>query len=145
MARSASDNPDDGGGEGSSSYNAYTLDDDAGYGISPNIKKRGGGGSANSHNSSIPILKQLFVGFEDDAPGSVHRAWAVTVLFMVIFFTVSISEGEYVFTIRPPPPPPLSPLLLFWSLCLMRNHVSSRLLAYCYLSSLSFLIFQHEN
>jgi hypothetical protein len=49
----------------------------------------------NSNNSSsIPILKQLFVGCEDDAPGSVHRAWAITVLFMVIFFAVSISEGE---------------------------------------------------
>ncbi len=112
MARLASDNPNDGGGGGEG--NAYTLDDDAGYGISPNSKKRGGSGVANSHNSSIPILKQLFLGFEDDAPGSVHRAWAVTVLFMVIFFAVSISEGEYVLIIRPPTPAP-PPILVIVS------------------------------
>jgi hypothetical protein len=81
MARS---DPDDG---------TYTLDD-SGYDSSSN-KRRGASSSMNSNNSSsIPILKQLFVGCEDDAPGSVHRAWAITVLFMVIFFAVSISEGE---------------------------------------------------
>ena len=42
-----------------------------------------------------PILRKLFASCEDDALGSVHRAWAVTVLFMVIFFVVSIIEGEY--------------------------------------------------
>lgn len=101
MARSGSDNPDAVTSGVGDSYNAYSnldVDDDAGYGSSSNnTKKRGGGtnGSMNSHNSSsIPILNRLFVGFEDDAPGSVHRAWAVTVLFMVIFFTVSIAEGE---------------------------------------------------
>ena len=41
-----------------------------------------------------PILKKLFASCEDDALGSVHRAWAVTVLFMIVFFFVSIIEGE---------------------------------------------------
>ena len=43
---------------------------------------------------SNPILTKLFAPCEDDALGSVHRAWAVTVLFMVIFFVVSVFEGE---------------------------------------------------
>ncbi len=42
-----------------------------------------------------PILRKLFASCEDDALGSVHRAWAVTVLFMVLFFVVSIIEGEF--------------------------------------------------
>ena len=41
-----------------------------------------------------PILKKLFASCESDALGSVHRAWAVTVLFMVLFFIVAIIEGE---------------------------------------------------
>lgn len=95
MARSNSDNLDDGtsgAGEGSS----YTYTDDAaGYDNSFSKRRSGGGSSGSANNSnSIPILKRLFVGCEDDAPGSVHRAWAVTVMFMVIFFTVSIMEGE---------------------------------------------------
>lgn len=41
-----------------------------------------------------PILKKLFATCEEDALGSVHRAWAVTVLSMIIFFIVAIIEGE---------------------------------------------------
>lgn len=41
------------------------------------------------------ILKQLFSSCEEDALGSVHRAWAVTVIFMVVFFVVSIIEGKF--------------------------------------------------
>lgn len=40
------------------------------------------------------ILSKLFMTCENDALGSVHRAWAVTVLFMVVFFIVAIIEGE---------------------------------------------------
>lgn len=46
-----------------------------------------------------PILTKLFMTCENDAMGSVHRAWAVTVLFMVIFFIVAIIEGEFVYII----------------------------------------------
>jgi hypothetical protein len=42
-----------------------------------------------------PILTKLFMTCENDALGSVHRAWAVTVLFMVVFFIVAIIEGEF--------------------------------------------------
>lgn len=42
-----------------------------------------------------PILTKLFMTCENDAMGSVHRAWAVTVLFMVVFFIVAIIEGEF--------------------------------------------------
>lgn len=41
-----------------------------------------------------PILKRLFASCEDDALGSVHRAWAVTVLFMIVFLIASIVEAS---------------------------------------------------
>lgn len=40
------------------------------------------------------ILSQLFKGFEKDATGSVHRAWAACVLCMILFFIFAIIEGE---------------------------------------------------
>lgn len=43
-----------------------------------------------------PLLKKLFASCEEDALGSVHRAWAVTVLFMTMFFITAIIEGECV-------------------------------------------------
>ena len=46
-----------------------------------------------------PILKKLFATCEDDALGSVHRAWAVTVLFMIVFFIVAIIEGEFIWCV----------------------------------------------
>lgn len=50
----------------------------------------------SARNKDNPILKRLFATCEQDALGSVHRAWAVTVLFMVLFFIVAIIEGELV-------------------------------------------------
>lgn len=47
----------------------------------------GGGGSNNRY------LTRMFTSCEEDAVGSVHRAWAATVLLMTIFFIVSIIEG----------------------------------------------------
>ncbi|KAL9183136.1 hypothetical protein ACHAXT_004923 [Thalassiosira profunda] len=41
-----------------------------------------------------PMLRKLFASCEDDAMGSVHRAWAVTVLFMFIFFIVACIEAS---------------------------------------------------
>ena len=56
--------------------------------------------TSSTHNPNVgkkqnPILSKLFMTCENDALGSVHRAWAVTVLFMVVFFIVAIIEGEY--------------------------------------------------
>lgn len=52
-------------------------------------------GTVTSGKKENPILKRLFATCEQDALGSVHRAWAVTVLFMVLFFIVAIIEGEF--------------------------------------------------
>lgn len=51
------------------------------------------GSEMTRQKKSNPILKRLFVSCEEDALGSVHRAWAVTVLFMVLFFVVSCIEA----------------------------------------------------
>ncbi|KAL7529821.1 hypothetical protein ACHAXR_007173 [Thalassiosira sp. AJA248-18] len=76
MARS--DFPDDGTSAGGD--DAYTYDD--------TITETG-----RPQKKGNPILRKLFASCEDDALGSVHRAWAVTVLFMVIFFVVSCIEA----------------------------------------------------
>lgn len=49
---------------------------------------------ASRRNKGNTILKRLFESCEDDALGSVHRAWAVTVLFMVFFVIIACIEGE---------------------------------------------------
>ena len=54
-------------------------------------------GGTVSGKKQNPILKKIFSSCENDALGSVHRAWAVTVLFMVLFFIVAIIEGESLF------------------------------------------------
>mmetsp|Transcript_43762 Transcript_43762/g.93054 ORF Transcript_43762/g.93054 Transcript_43762/m.93054 type:complete len:185 (+) Transcript_43762:194-748(+) len=76
MART--DFPDDGTSAGGDN-DTYTYDD--------TITEMSRSKKAN------PILKRLFASCEDDALGSVHRAWAVTVIFMVMFFVVSIIEA----------------------------------------------------
>ena len=53
--------------------------------------------TVNGGKKSNPILKKIFLSCESDALGSVHRAWAVTVLFIVLFFIVAIIEGEWWF------------------------------------------------
>ena len=53
--------------------------------------------SSRSNKKGNPILKKMFASCEDDALGSVHRAWAVTVLVMVLFFVVSCIEGMLTF------------------------------------------------
>lgn len=40
------------------------------------------------------LLTTAFKGFERDAMGAVHRAWAACVVFMVLFFVFAIIEGE---------------------------------------------------
>lgn len=51
--------------------------------------------SSNPKNyNTNPILKQIFLSCEDDARGSVHRAWAASVLCMILFFIFACVEGE---------------------------------------------------
>lgn len=40
-----------------------------------------------------PVLKRLFASCNDDPHGSVHRAWAVTVLFMILFVIIACVEA----------------------------------------------------
>lgn len=74
------DFPDDGASVGDDTYGDTLTEGDT-VGGGPNHKK------------GNPILKRLFLSCEGDALGSVHRAWAVTVLFMVMFFIVSCVEA----------------------------------------------------
>ena len=53
-----------------------------------------------------PVLQRLFASCDGDAVGTVHRAWAVTVLVMVVFFAVSVMEGE----------------VEFWGACVTNSH-----------------------
>ena len=46
--------------------------------------------------SQKTILNRLFKSCEKDAVGSVHRAWALAVLFMLLFFVFAILEGKSV-------------------------------------------------
>ena len=81
------DLPDDGtsaGGDDTYTYDDTMITDEG----------RGGGGGKIPKKGKNPVLRKLFMSCEDDALGSVHRAWAVTVLFMLVFFVVSIIEGE---------------------------------------------------
>mmetsp|Transcript_11764 Transcript_11764/g.18052 ORF Transcript_11764/g.18052 Transcript_11764/m.18052 type:complete len:185 (-) Transcript_11764:423-977(-) len=55
-----------------------------------------GNSTVTSGKKENPILKRLFATCEQDALGSVHRAWAVTVLFMVLFFIVAIIEANQI-------------------------------------------------
>lgn len=40
------------------------------------------------------ILSKMFSSCAEDPQGSVHRAWGITLLFIVIFFIMAIVEGE---------------------------------------------------
>eukprot|EP00580_Thalassiosira_gravida_P020050 CAMPEP_0201670588 /NCGR_PEP_ID=MMETSP0494-20130426/27217_1 /ASSEMBLY_ACC=CAM_ASM_000839 /TAXON_ID=420259 /ORGANISM="Thalassiosira gravida, Strain GMp14c1" /LENGTH=192 /DNA_ID=CAMNT_0048151683 /DNA_START=11 /DNA_END=589 /DNA_ORIENTATION=- len=83
MARTA-DFTDDGTSVGAGDNDTYTYDNDTLTEMSR---------ATNNNSKGNPILIKLFSSCEDDALGSVHRAWAVTVLFMVVFFIVSCIEA----------------------------------------------------
>ena len=40
------------------------------------------------------ILSKMFSSCAEDPQGSVHRAWGITLLFIVIFFIMAFVEGE---------------------------------------------------
>lgn len=39
-------------------------------------------------------LAKLFSSCADDPKGSVHRAWGISLIFLVFYFVVSIFESE---------------------------------------------------
>ena len=40
------------------------------------------------------VLSKLFASCADDPKGSVHRAWGLSLLFVVLFFVVSVVESK---------------------------------------------------
>jgi hypothetical protein len=45
--------------------------------------------------SANGFLNKLFSSCAEDPKGSVHRAWGISLIFVVIFFIVSVIESEY--------------------------------------------------
>lgn len=52
------------------------------------------GGAATGHSQNA-VLQRLFYVFEKDPKGAVHRAWGITLLFIVAFFVISVIESTY--------------------------------------------------
>ena len=63
----------------------------------------GNGGVSNSASGSSPvivvkknnILTKLFSSCSPDPRGSVHRAWGISLLFVVMYFALSIFESKF--------------------------------------------------
>jgi hypothetical protein len=51
----------------------------------------GGGGGAADKNG---ILSALFSSCSPDPRGSVHRAWGISLLFVVLYFVLSVFERK---------------------------------------------------
>jgi hypothetical protein len=47
------------------------------------------------HVQEQGILSKLFRSCSADPRGSVHRAWGISLLFVVLYFTLAILESEY--------------------------------------------------
>jgi hypothetical protein len=45
--------------------------------------------------SANGFLSKLFSSCSEDPKGSVHRAWGISLIFVVLFFIVSVIESEY--------------------------------------------------
>lgn len=56
-------------------------------------------GSQSHYERSISAangcLNRLFNSCEEDPKGSVHRAWGVSLIFIVLYFILSIVESTY--------------------------------------------------
>jgi hypothetical protein len=63
----------------------------------------GGGGGISSNSNTSPaataeknsILNKLFSSCSPDPRGSVHRAWGISLLFVVMYFALSIFESKF--------------------------------------------------
>jgi hypothetical protein len=45
--------------------------------------------------SANGFLSKMFSSCAKDPKGSVHRAWGISLIFVVVFFIVSVIESEY--------------------------------------------------
>jgi len=41
------------------------------------------------------ILDRMFGSCADDPAGSIHRAWGISLIFVLLYFCLSIVESEY--------------------------------------------------
>jgi hypothetical protein len=69
------------------------------------VSRSGSKGSANGGTSTglggqNAVLQRLFYVFEHDPKGAVHRAWGITLLFMVAFFVISVIESTYLYSTK---------------------------------------------
>jgi hypothetical protein len=46
-------------------------------------------------DSANGFLTKMFSSCSEDPKGSVHRAWGISLIFVVVFFIVSVIESEY--------------------------------------------------
>jgi hypothetical protein len=46
------------------------------------------------------VLDKVFGSCADDPKGSVHRAWGVSLLFVLFYFAISIVESEFYVAVR---------------------------------------------
>jgi hypothetical protein len=52
------------------------------------------GQNTAQHGGSGGILGKLFSSCAGDPRGSVHRAWGISLLFVVVYFVIAILESE---------------------------------------------------
>jgi hypothetical protein len=65
----------------------------------------GGGGGTSSDNDdgglisrrANRVLEKVFGSCADDPKGSVHRAWGISLIFVLVYFILSIFESEFCF------------------------------------------------
>ena len=50
----------------------------------------------NGMSTASGYLDRLFASCADDPKGSIHRAWGVSLIFVILYFVVSMFESECV-------------------------------------------------
>jgi hypothetical protein len=43
------------------------------------------------------LLSKLFSSCSDDPKGSVHRAWGVSLIFLVVYFILAVLESKFLY------------------------------------------------
>lgn len=50
---------------------------------------------SRSYAAANGLLGRVFHSCADDPRGSVHRAWGVSLIFVILYFVISIIESEF--------------------------------------------------